>query len=72
MSIILSIFSAHPSQPIISSESCSCTSDRGEYASSATTGHVSAYTTCPWGCWQPVVERKCVIGFVFFTVTTSI
>ena len=58
---------AHPSQPIISSESCSCTSDRGEYASNATTGHVSAYTSCVWGCWQPVAERKFVIGSMDWT-----
>eukprot|EP01084_Bolivina_argentea_P265989 451018_1 len=58
---------AHPQQPIISSESCSCTSDRGEYVSSSSTGHVSAYTSCVWSCWQPVAQRQFVIGSMDWT-----
>ena len=58
----------HPSQPIISSESCSCTTDRGEYSNdNSTTGHVSAYSSCVWSCWQPVVERKFIIGSMDWT-----
>eukprot|EP01084_Bolivina_argentea_P265984 451013_1 len=60
--------SSHPTQPIISSESCSCTTSRGEYSNdNATTGHVSAFTSCVWTCWQPVAQRKFVIGSMDWT-----
>jgi len=58
----------HTEQPIISSESCSCTTDRGEYSNdNSTTGHVSAYSSCVWGCWQPVAQRKFIIGSMDWT-----
>eukprot|EP01084_Bolivina_argentea_P265986 451015_1 len=57
----------YPNQPVISSESCSCITDRGEYANNQTSGHVSAYTDCVWNCWQPVVERKFVAGSFSWT-----
>jgi len=61
--------SAHPNQSIISSESCSCVTDRNEYKDSSTTGHCSAYGGCPWnnvpcpdGCWVPIAQNDFIIG----------
>eukprot|EP01084_Bolivina_argentea_P067168 122386_1 len=59
----------NPNQAVISSESCSCTTDRGEYHSNSTSGHCSAYVGCPWnndpcpeGCWIPIMQDKFVAG----------
>jgi beta-galactosidase len=42
---------AHPTYPVISSETSSAVGDRGEYANNEATGHVSDYGTeaVPWG-----------------------
>ena len=59
----------YPNQSLISSESCSCTTDRNEYVTSAEEGHCSAYMGCPWnedpcpqGCWIPIANHSYVIG----------
>merc|ERR1712154_579158 len=59
----------NPNQSIISSESCSCITDRNEYVDSSETGHCSAYGGCPWnnipcpdGCWVPISENDYIIG----------
>ena len=64
-----SYHSNHPNQSIISSESCSCITDRNEYVDSSETGHCSAYNGCPWnnvpcpdGCWVPIARNDFIIG----------
>ena len=36
--------------------------DRSEYYSNETSGHVSAYSNCVWECWQPVQQRDFIIS----------
>ena len=38
--------SQHPNESIIVSESCSCVTDRNEYKTDSSTGHVDAYGYC--------------------------
>jgi beta-galactosidase len=54
---------SYPTIPIISSESCSCTSDRSYYVNTtdAIIGPYNAWS-CIRDCWQPVATRPFVIG----------
>ena len=61
---LLDKFHAHdPEKPLISSESCSCTSDRAPEVN-ATRGLLGALNawSCIRDCWQPIAERDFVMG----------
>eukprot|EP01084_Bolivina_argentea_P180799 312351_1 len=65
-----SYHSKYPNQAIVSSESCSCTTDRNEYKENQATGHCSAYDSCPWApgkcpadCWTPITQDFVIGSF---------
>ena len=59
---------ANPTKPLISSESCSCVSDRAPYANSTQDllGALTAWD-CIKNCWTPVSDRDWVIGSFAWT-----